>query len=178
MAKKVVQKRVVTETIAEDGSKKTIIKEHDPNAPKKKEKAPRRKKLTSAQREELLIENFVGLQNAMTNLSIKFGTLTDQIVTLLRVYEESALSFAQGGKVNDKEMLEKINNLLEQNKTIAKGLVLMESKLRGRSNENEVANTPAQPTMPPQNTSNYQPSISQPRSEGQNFQKSRPLPRL
>ena len=33
-------------------------------------------KMSAAQREEILIENFVGLQHAMTNLSIKFGMLS------------------------------------------------------------------------------------------------------
>ncbi len=174
MAGRVVQKRVVTETVASDGSKKTVIKEHDPST-KKKELAPKKKRMTAGEREELLIENFVGLQNAMTNLSIKFGSLTEQIVSLLRVYEESALSFAQGGKVNDKELLDKINNLLDQNKTIAKGLVMMEGKLRGR---NEESTEPLQGNMvaPPQ--SNMQPTNNMPpRSENQ-FSKPRPLPRL
>jgi len=90
------------------------------------------KKMTALEREELLIENFVGLQHAMTNLSIKFGSLSDNITRLLNVFEEAAKGFVSGGRVDDKDMLKKIDSLLEQNKTIAKGLVLMEGKLRGR----------------------------------------------
>jgi len=89
--------------------------------------------MTAREREELLIENFVGLQHAMTNLSVKFGSLSDNISKLLQVFEEAAKNFVSGGKSDDKDMLEKINALLDQNKTIAKGLVLMEGKLRGRS---------------------------------------------
>ena len=97
-------------------------------------KTPKKKKMTAGQREELLIENFVGLQKAMTNLSIRFESLSGQIVKLLQVFEESAKSYLQGGsRENDKDMLNKIDSLLNQNKTIAKGLVIMEEKLRGRS---------------------------------------------
>jgi len=130
MVKQVV-KKTITETVDEDGSKKTVVKEHAPkeNKPKK----PREKRMTAREREELLIENFVGLQHAMTNMSVKFGALSDNIANLLMVFEEAAKGFMSGEKGNDKDLLNKINSLLDQNKTIAKGLVLMESKLRGRS---------------------------------------------
>jgi len=132
---KQVSKRTVTETIADDGSKKTVVKEH---APKTVVKKPKVKKMTAREREELLIENFVGLQHAMTNMSIKFGSLSDNLTKLLQVFEESAKNFVSGGKSDDKDMLNKIDSLLNQNKTIAKGLVLMEGKLRGRSEEPQV----------------------------------------
>lgn len=90
------------------------------------------KKMTALEREELLVENFVGLQHVMTNLSIKFGALSDNITKLLNIFEEAAKSFASGGRSDDKDLLDKIDSLLNQNKTIAKGLVLMEGKLRGR----------------------------------------------
>ena len=128
-------KKTVTETIAEDGSKKTVVKEHAPKNINKKDKAPKEKRMTAKEREELLIENFVGLQHAMTNMSIKFGYLGDNISKLLQVFEEAAKTSLSGGKTDDKDMLNKIDSLLNQNKTIAKGLVLMESKLRGRSDE-------------------------------------------
>jgi hypothetical protein len=96
-------------------------------------KIEKKKKMTAREREELLIENFAGLQHAMTNMSIKFGSLSDHLVKLLNVFEESAKSFASGGRVDDKDMLKKIDSLLDQNRTIAKGLVLMEGKLRGRA---------------------------------------------
>ncbi|MCR4284596.1 MAG: hypothetical protein NUV97_00955 [archaeon] len=140
MVKRVV-KRTITETTSHDGTKKTVVKEHAPkNISSSK---PKKKRMTASEREELLIENFVGLQHAMTNLSIKFGALSDNITGLLRVFEESALNLAHGGKVDDREMITKINSLLDQNKTIAKGLVLMEGKLRGRSEAPEMV-----PSMP------------------------------
>lgn len=147
MAKEVV-KKTVTETISEDGSKKTVVKEHAPKiVDKTTNKKPAKKKMTAREREELLIENFVGLQHAMTNMSIKFGSLSDNISQLLRIFEESAKSFASGGKSDDKDMLKKIDSLLDQNKTIAKGLVLMEGKLRGRAEEPQM--------MPPKAEASY-----------------------
>jgi len=135
MVKK-VKKRVTTETVDDDGNKKTVVKEHAAAEVKKhKKQSSGDKKMTAREREELLIENFVGLQSAMTNMSIKFGGLSDNISKLLQIFEESAKNFVSGGKSDDAEMLQKIDSLLNQNKTIAKGLVLMEGKLRGRNEE-------------------------------------------
>ena len=132
MTKK-VKKKVTTETVDEHGMKETIVKEHPAKVVDKKKSSAKPKKMTAREREELLIENFVGLQSAMTNMSIKFGGLSDNISKLLQVFEESAKNFVSGGKPDDAEMLKKIDSLLNQNKTIAKGLVLMEGKLRGRA---------------------------------------------
>lgn len=93
-----------------------------------------KKKMTAREREELLIENFVGLQKAMTNLSIKFEGMTGQINKLLEVFELAARNFVSGGgsSEDNTDVLKKIDSLLDQNKTIAKGLVLIEDKIRGR----------------------------------------------
>ena len=134
-----VVKKVTTETVGDDGSRKTVVKEHLPKEVVKtpldssRHRTGQEKKMTAREREEMLIDNFVGLQHAMTNLSIKFGGLSDNISRLLTVFEESAKGFASGGRVDDKDLLNKIDSLLNQNKTIAKGLVLMEGKLRGRA---------------------------------------------
>jgi len=86
----------------------------------------------------ILIENFVNLQKALTNLTVKFDNLADQISKLLQLFEISAKSFAEKLSTGtpdlekDREFLEKLNKLLEQNKVIAKGLTLMEEKIRER----------------------------------------------
>ncbi len=143
-----VKKVVITETTKTEHIEESEDKEKTPTTHVKKKYKKRKykkhkkvnssgkKRMTASEREEMLIENFVGLQHAMTNLSIKFGALSDNISNLLMVFEEAAKNFAQGGGGNrkdDKDMLRKINMLLEQNKTVAKGLVLMEGKLRGRA---------------------------------------------
>jgi hypothetical protein len=103
---------------------------------------PTKRKMTAREREELLIENFVGLQQAMTNLSIKFGGLSDNISKLLEVFEDAAKSFVKDGKTDDKEMLNKINVLIDQNKTIARGLVLMEGKLSAPTKSEKYSSHP------------------------------------
>lgn len=140
MVKKVV-KKTVTETVHHEDGKKSVKKKI--SVPKPRVASSGEKKMSAREREELLIENFVGLQHAMTNMSIKFGALSDNISRLLQVFEESAKNFVSGGKSDDVEMLKKIDSLLNQNKTIAKGLVLMEGKLRGRSEVE--SNVPAAP---------------------------------
>tara|TARA_Y100000310_G_scaffold339655_1_gene432974 strand:+ start:2381 stop:2827 length:447 start_codon:yes stop_codon:yes gene_type:complete len=126
-------KKKVTETVTEhfdDSGKVKKVTKKTTKAPVKK--VTLKKKMTAKEREELLIENFVGLQKAMTNLSIRFEGLSGNIVKLLQVFEESAKSLVGGKHEDDKAMLNKIDSLLDQNKTIAQGLVLMESKLRKR----------------------------------------------
>lgn len=118
------------------------------------------KKMTAAQREEILIENFVGLQHAMTNLSIKFGALSDNINRLLQIFEEAARNFSgmpsdrtEDSEMN-KDMIRKIDSLLDQNKTIAQGLVIMEEKLRAKAEQvappihNEIAARPRPKPLP------------------------------
>ena len=86
----------------------------------------------------ILIENFVNLQKAMTNLAGKFDDLAIQISKLLQLFEISAKSFAEKLATGtpdiekDREFLDKLNRLLDQNKVIAKGLTLMEEKMRER----------------------------------------------
>jgi len=103
----------------------------------KKKKSPSKKK-EKKNIEGTLLENFVNLQRVLTNLAVKFDSLSDQISKLLQLFEISAKSFVEketpelGDKEKDKEFLEKLDKLMDQNKTIAKGLTLMEEKLKER----------------------------------------------
>jgi len=135
---------------------------------------------------EILIENFVSLQKTMTNLAIKFDNLSENISKLLQLFEMSARSFAEKQPVQDlekdKEFLGKLNALLEQNKTIAKGLTLMEEKMRERVYGNEerpelpqrIPGLPNIPGMMPQQRQTMQPSITESSENKQGFKK---LPR-
>jgi len=108
---------------------------------RKKRKNSARKKANSINTfevQKLLLENFTGLQKAMTNLAIKFESLSSQISNLLEVFELSAKNFVSQNQTNlnpeeNKDMLNKIDSLLDQNKTLAKGLVTLEEKLRQKS---------------------------------------------
>ncbi|MBS3092040.1 hypothetical protein J4466_01330 [Candidatus Pacearchaeota archaeon] len=96
------------------------------------------KKLSQTEINQQLIDNFVALQRVMTNLSVKFDSLSDQISKLLNLFEISAKSFAEknAGKITkeDKEFLDKLDKLLDQNKLIAKGLTMMEERAREKMN--------------------------------------------
>ena len=84
--------------------------------------------------QEKLIENLIELQKVHTGMAEKFDKLSGQIENLLTLFEMAARSFAEHqanqGTEKDKDFLEKINKLLDQNKTIAKGLTLMEERFR------------------------------------------------
>ncbi len=81
-----------------------------------------------------ILENLVQLQKVHTDLAEKFDSLSKQISSLLSLFEMTARSFSQNPAnqvlEKDKEFLDKIDKLLDQNKTIARGLTLMEEKLR------------------------------------------------
>ena len=113
-------------------------KKSEKQTTKKEKKKTTRKPSSSSDRmsksemDKLLIENFVTLQRVLTNLSIKFDSLTDQISKLLSLFEISAKSFAekQGTSMTteDREFLDKLDQLMEQNKLIAKGLTIMSER--------------------------------------------------
>jgi uncharacterized protein with von Willebrand factor type A (vWA) domain len=79
--------------------------------------------------ERILVENFVSLQKIMVNLSVKLDNLTGQISQLLNLFEISAKSLAErGGDLGsnyEKRIMEKMDNLIDQNKTIARGVALL-----------------------------------------------------
>ena len=84
----------------------------------------------------LLIENFVGLQKAMTHLSMKFENLTEQISKLLQVFELSARNISEKGlNTNNNEISIKLSELLEQNKAIAAGIIFLEDKINKDSKQ-------------------------------------------
>jgi hypothetical protein len=96
-----------------------------------------KKGLTTREINLALIQNFINLQKVMTNLSIKFDSLLDQMSRLLQLFEISAKTFVTkqeevGEKKDDQELVKKLDALLDQNKTIAKGLTLVEEKIRHR----------------------------------------------
>lgn len=87
--------------------------------------------------EHAILKNLVELQKVQTDLSEKFSHLANEISNLLALFEVTARNFAKNIPSNDqftkdKEFLDKIDKLLDQNKTLAKGLTLMEERLRER----------------------------------------------
>jgi len=83
----------------------------------------------------VLIENFIGLQKVMVNLSVKFDDLSNKISKLLELFEISAKALAEKDLTvektarDDTKIMKEMGNLSEQNKVIARGLTLMHNKL-------------------------------------------------
>jgi len=84
--------------------------------------------------ESAMLHNIMELQKVHTNLIEKFDKLSKQMSDLLTLFEMAARSFAQNpanqSSEKDKDFLEKIDKLLDQNKTIAKGLTMMEERIK------------------------------------------------
>jgi hypothetical protein len=107
--------------------------------------------------QKMLVENFVSLQSVMADLSLKLNNLANQISKLLELFEESAktfmekdLKFAGGG--GDKDLADKLDKLLEQNKIIARGLAL----LHETNNQPTPEDTNVEYAPPPQFTQQTQ----------------------
>jgi len=113
--------------------------------PKKKSSTTTKKGMSKAELEQTLIDNFTSLQKVLTNLVIKFDDLSTNMSKLLQLFEISAKSFVENhparetkedhneARNEDKEFIKKLDSLLDQNKTIAKGILLMEDRIRRRS---------------------------------------------
>ena len=128
---------------------------------KRKTTSVKTKSHTSHDVEKVLVQNFVSLQKVMTNLSLKFDNLAVQISKLLDLFEISAKNLAKKDFSTEKEdrvtkeISSKLDNLLNQNKIIARGLTLMhESNSMRRPHEALKNNTPpgmeTTPGMPKQ----------------------------
>jgi hypothetical protein len=102
---------------------------------------------------KVLVENFVSLQKVMVDTSIKFDNLAGQISKLLELFEISAKSLAEkdfeSEKISkdNKKILERIEAILEQNRTIARGLTLMNEKIEDTITTTEVVE-PLPPLFP------------------------------
>lgn len=110
------------------------------------------KKISKEDTINLLMENSVILQKVVTNLSISLDSLSKQIENLLKLFEMSAKSVAEktiSTEMDTKKILQKVDNLTEQNKVIAKSLSLMHEK--------DLTPSQMQPLIqPPQETQEFQ----------------------
>jgi hypothetical protein len=106
----------------------------------KKEGTSKKKIMNKEELEQVLIDNFINLQRVLTNLSVRFEELSGNISKLLQLFEISARNFAEkysedGKKLSDsdRDFLRKLDSLLDQNKTIARGIMMMEEKIREKN---------------------------------------------
>lgn len=142
---------------------KTIVKHHHhTSAPKRRPKRAHKKrnhvKQTNISRgtlEEQTISSLIELQKVHINLAEKFEKLSTQVENLLALFELAARNFAKQPSMQntekDKEFLDKIDKLLDQNKLLAKGLSLMEEKMRERVYGVSSSPQEVRPSFRPQN---------------------------
>ena len=110
---------------------------------------------------KILVENFVSLQRVLTNLSVKLDNLTDQLSKLLDLFEISAKALAEKDfdlGENTSEVIEKLDNVLDQNKTLARGIALMHERPR----EQFYPSQTSQPTPQIQQSPSYIKEITPP----------------
>lgn len=106
----------------------------------KKEKKGSDEKRSQTELEKILIQNFVALQSSFSKMAVKMDGLTTNISRLLELFEKSAREFVGNqGMITkeEKEFIEKLDKLIDQNKIIAKGLTLMEERIREKVGENK-----------------------------------------
>lgn len=118
--------------------------------------------------QQALIDNFISLQKVMANLSVKFDELSTNMSKLLQLFEISAKTFAE--KYSEKEaapsnlidaaFIKRLDTLLDQNKIISKGIMLIEEKLRDKTGYEPA---PEDNTYSPEQASGL-PSMQQPQS--------------
>lgn len=118
--------------------KKTSVKKKTrPKAKTSTKKIVRRRSPSMTKKDfesfqEKIVENFVSMQKVMTNLAEKFDGLTRQLSKLLELFDESAKALTEkeinldikSGK-KEREIISKLNSVIDQNKLIAKGLTLI-----------------------------------------------------
>lgn len=121
-----------------------------------KKKAPvQRTILSNPKIESTLIDNFVALQKVMVNLSVKFDGLSNNISKLLDLFEISAKALAEKDfdlkqtNKDEKKIIDRMENMLEQNKVIARGLTLMHDHFDIKENT-PVGGAQQPKQMPPQ----------------------------
>ena len=120
----------------------------------KKKSVKNKPSIVKNDKDDLLMQNFISLQKVLTNLAVRVDSLTNQTSKLLSLFEISAKSFAQkqGSSINreDKEFLEKLDQLIEQNKLIARGITLMDNKPNTNMQEGIMKRTDFKPrSFPP-----------------------------
>ena len=77
-----------------------------------------------------LIKHNITLQDKTTELIIEIKALTGKIEAMVHIFSEAAESIKKG---TDQPLMKKLEDLLEQNKSIAKGLIMLEKYVRDKA---------------------------------------------
>jgi hypothetical protein len=137
---------------------KKEVKKKESSKKKKKQKKSSTNKKSNDKIADILVENFVSLQKVMVDLTERVDGLTNEVSGLVGLFEKTAKSIAEKevkenrGPVNiDKSMknlTDKLEVLLDQNKTIARGITLVHESISEEEETPQTKPTPQQPQSP------------------------------
>ena len=86
---------------------------------------------------KLLLENNIVLQSKMVDLTISIDDMNKKFGKLLGLIEKASESFAKGDHAKEDmgegALVNKLEGLIQQNKTIARGLILLEKYVRDKT---------------------------------------------
>jgi len=109
-----------------------------------KEKVQKKRVTKSSSKEEIinqLLQSNLALQDKTVDLLHGMKDLTKRMDNMVKLFEEAATQVKSG---TDEPLMKKLEELLDQNKTIAKGLILLEKYVRERAS--------AMPGFPPRSS--------------------------
>lgn len=136
--KTVKKKKSSGESKKKNSSKKKSAKKKSTS----KKSSQSKKQKENEEIQEQLIQNFVSLQNIMANMSSKFDDLTNKISKMLELFEASAESLSKNEikmpkQVDEDKIMKRLEELADQNKTIARGVTLTHERLEAEENKNK-----------------------------------------
>ena len=79
-----------------------------------------------------LIENNAILQSKIADLVISVNTLSKSVSSLVNLFTKAA-DLIEKGEIKEPALAEKLNSLLEQNKSIARGLIMLEQYVKEKA---------------------------------------------
>lgn len=79
---------------------------------------------------EKLAENNVALQKKSTELIASISKLTDRMDRMVSVFEEAAKHIKAG---EDQPLMKRLEELLDQNRNLARGLILLEKYIKEKT---------------------------------------------
>lgn len=92
---------------------------------------------------KLMLENSIALQKVLTNLAVSLDRLSKDMEKMLELFKEASKAMGEEkalGEVDmdrENKLISRLDNLIEQNRTIAKGLVLLESSIKEKDRQKE-----------------------------------------
>ena len=110
-----------------------------------KEASPMKADKSQNKNIDLLIENSIDLQKVLANLAVSVDDLSKDVKKMLNLFTEAGKAFAEGkkpigekmGKTEVMVLRDRLDGLIEQNKEMASGIILLENYLKGKTEAKE-----------------------------------------